>query len=70
MKTMSLVEASRQALLRAMARDTAIFVLGEDVRQGAFSASIRGLPRSSAPTVWSIRPLPRRQWSALPSARR
>jgi acetoin:2,6-dichlorophenolindophenol oxidoreductase subunit beta len=48
-KTMSLVEASREALLRAMARDNSIFVLGEDVRQGGIFGQYNGLAAEFGP---------------------
>jgi pyruvate/2-oxoglutarate/acetoin dehydrogenase E1 component len=43
MTMMTLVEASREALAREMARNPAIFVLGEDVRQGGIFGQYQGL---------------------------
>jgi pyruvate/2-oxoglutarate/acetoin dehydrogenase E1 component len=49
MTMMTLVDASREALLRAMARDPSIFVLGEDVRQGGIFGQYRGLAAEFGP---------------------
>jgi acetoin:2,6-dichlorophenolindophenol oxidoreductase subunit beta len=43
MTMMTLVEASREALRREMARDRSIYVLGEDVRQGGIFGQYKGL---------------------------
>lgn len=43
MTAMSLVDASREALRGEMARNVAVFVLGEDVRQGGIFGQYRGL---------------------------
>ncbi len=43
MPVMTLVEASREALRREMARSPEIFVLGEDVREGGIFGQYRGL---------------------------
>ncbi len=43
MTMMTLVEASREALRREMARDRSVYVLGEDVRQGGIFGQYKGL---------------------------
>jgi pyruvate dehydrogenase E1 component beta subunit len=43
------VDASREALAKAMARDPSIFVLGEDVRQGGIFGQYRGLAAEFGP---------------------
>ena len=45
----TLVDASREALAREMARDPSIFVLGEDVRQGGIFSQYRGLAAEFGP---------------------
>ena len=49
MTMMTLVEASREALRREMARDPSIFVLGEDVRQGGIFGQYKGLAAEFGP---------------------
>jgi acetoin:2,6-dichlorophenolindophenol oxidoreductase subunit beta len=49
MTTMTLVDASREALAKAMARDPSIFVLGEDVRQGGIFGQYRDLAAEFGP---------------------
>jgi acetoin:2,6-dichlorophenolindophenol oxidoreductase subunit beta len=43
MTTMTLVEASRMALRREMARNKSVYVLGQDVRQGGIFGQYKGL---------------------------
>jgi acetoin:2,6-dichlorophenolindophenol oxidoreductase subunit beta len=49
MTIMTLVDASREALLREMARDPSIIILGEDVRQGGIFGQYRGLASEFGP---------------------
>ena len=49
MTMMTLVEASREALRREMARDMSIYVLGEDVRQGGIFGQYKGLAAEFGP---------------------
>jgi acetoin:2,6-dichlorophenolindophenol oxidoreductase subunit beta len=49
MTLMTLVEASREALRREMARDRSIYVLGEDVRQGGIFGQYNGLAAEFGP---------------------
>jgi len=50
MTMMTLVDASREALRREMARNHDVFVLGEDVRQGGIFGQYRGLAQDFGPS--------------------